>query len=326
MAKALDIVSDMFLHPLFDEREMTKEKGVIIEEINMYEDLPQRKVESVFEELLYGNQPAGWNIAGSKGNIRKMKREDFVKYRKQFYVSGATTVVIAGNFDEKKILVDLDKVFSGLKKEEKGRKLQTLEKQKKPAIKIHNKNTDQAHLILGVRTFNALDKRNSTLGVIEGILSGGLSSRLFKKLRDEMGICYYVRANKHEATDSGVFTVSTGVNNARIKEAIVAILEELKKLKNELVSPKELNKVKQHLIGSMALSLESSDSLAEFFGEQEIMTKPIKTAEEISQEIEAITALDVKKLAQEIFVNQGLNLALVGRFENKADFEKILKL
>lgn len=325
LPKALDVVSDMFLNPIFDEKEMEKEKGVIIEEINMYEDLPQRKVEEVFEELLYGDQPAGWSIAGSKDNIRKMKREDFVEYRNNFYVPAATTVVIAGNFNEQKTIADVADIFGHLKKIKKGVKLVTLEKQNRPAIKIFKKDTDQAHLILGVRTFPTYDKRNSVLEVIQGILGGGLSSRLFKKLRDEMGICYYVRANKNTTTDCGTLTVSAGVNVSRVGEAIQAILGELRRLKAELISPEELNKVKQHLIGSMALGLESSDSLAEFFGGQEILNKPLNTADEIRQKIEKVTAADIMKLAQEIFTNRALNLAIVGKFENKAEFDNLLK-
>lgn len=325
LTKILDIVSDMYLNPIFDKKEMKKEKGVIIEEINMYEDLPQRKVNMVFEELLYGDQPAGWSIAGSKENIRQMAREDFVSYRNKFYVPKATTVVVSGNFDEKEILAEIVRVFGGIKKEEKGLKLQTIEEQDQPAIKIHGKDTDQTHLILGVRTFNALDKRNRILEVMEGVLSGGMSARLFKKLRDELGICYYVRASNDSTTDCGTFAVSAGVNNSRVKEAITAILVELKNLKEELVPPTELAKVKQHMVGSMALGLESSDSLAEFFGGQEIMNKPLKAAEEIRQEIESVTAEEIRELAREIFVDKNLNLAIVGQPGSEEGLSDILK-
>jgi len=323
--KILDVVSDLYLNPLFPEKEIEKEKGVIVEEINMYEDLPQRKVWDIFGELLYGDQPAGWSVAGTKENVKKMTKKDFVDYRNKFYVSGATTIVVAGNFDEQKTLEDVNKIFGGIKKEKKGSKIKTIEEQIKPAIKIHMKDTDQTHLVLGVRTFDVFDKRGKILQVLTGVLSGGMSARLFKKMRDEMGICYYVRATDEGASDCGTLAVSAGVDNKRVKEAISALLGELKRLKTEIVSPEELNKVKQYLSGSMYLSLESSDSLAEFFGGQEIMNRPIKTADEVRQEIESVTAEDVQKLAQEIFVDKGLNLALIGRFADTKEFEDLLK-
>ena len=325
LPKLLDIISDLYLNPLFPEKEIEKEKGVIIEEINMYEDLPQRKVEELFGELLYGDQPAGWSIAGLKENIQKMKKEDFVSYRNKFYVPLATTVIVAGNFNKNKVLVDIEKVFGGLKKEKKGSKIKTLEKQIKPAIKFHQKDTDQVHLVLGVRTFDTFDKRSKVLDVLTGVLSGGMSARLFKKMRDEMGICYYIHANNSLMTDCGTLTIDAGVDNKRVKEAIIALLGELQKLKTILVSPEELNKIKQHLIGTMYLGLESSDSLAEFYGGQEIMNKKAKTPEMIRKEIESVTAQDIQKLAKDIFVNKGLNLAIVGRFDSKLDLESILK-
>jgi predicted Zn-dependent peptidase len=323
--KILDIVSDMYLNPLFPEIEIEKEKGVILEEINMYEDLPQRKVQNLITELVYGDQPAGWDIAGSKENIKKMSREDFITYRNKFYTSSATTVVVSGNFEEKKVIEKVQEIFSIMPKLEKGTKKKVLEEQNKPAISLFKKETDQTHLVLGVRTFNIYDKREDAMDLLVGILDAGMSSRLFKKLRDEMGVCYYVSASQDASTDHGLFSISAGVDNARVKEVITVILEELNKLKNEIITPEELKKVKQNLAGTMYLGLESSDSLAKFYGGQEIMNEVIKNPEEIKAEIEAVTPEQIRALARDIFVDQGLNLAIVGRFEDKADFEDILK-
>ena len=323
--KVLDIISDMYLNPLLPDKEIEKEKGVIIEEINMCEDLPKRKVQIVFLELLYGDQPAGREVLGPKENINKMAREDFVSYRDKFYVPKATTVVVAGNFNEAKAVKSISNIFGKIKEKNKGEKVKTNEKQQKPQVKIFNKDTDQTHLVLGVRTFDIYDKRNPAINVLRGILSGGMSARLFKKMRDEMGICYYVHAGVDSATDCGYFSVSAGVDSRRVKEAISVILAEFNDLKEKLISPEELKRVKQQIAGSLFLSLESSDSLAEFYGDQEIMNEKIKTPEEIKKEIEAVTAEDIKKLAKQVFVDAGLNLALVGRFPDKKQFEDILK-
>jgi len=323
--KLLDIISDMYLNPIFDEKEMNKEKGVIIEEINMYEDLPQAKVQDLILKLVYGDQPAGWNIAGSKENIKQMSREDFVNYRNKFYTSAATTLVISGNFNEGQVIKEVEKIFSIMPRQEKGKKEVVIDRQDKPAVSLFKKETDQTHLVLGIRTFGLYDQRERIIDVLVGILDAGMSSRLFKKLRDEMGVCYYVHASQDVFTDHGLFTVSAGVDNKRVREVISVILKELNKLKTTLVTETELQKVKQNLAGTMYLGLESSDSLAKFLGGQEVMNKKIKTPEEIKVEIESVTAEDIRNLAQEIFVDQGLNLAIVGRFDDKKELEDVLK-
>lgn len=325
LPELLDIISDMYLNPIFNEKEIEKEKGVIIEEINMYEDLPQRKVQDLIMKLVYGDQPAGFDIAGPKDNIRQMSQADFIKYRDRLYTASATAVVVAGKFNEKKVIKDIRNIFSTIPSLDKGVKEKVMETQSQPAVAIFKKETDQTHLVLGVRTFNAYDKRNKALKVLDGILDAGMSSRLFKKLRDEMGVCYYVNASHDAFTDHGLYTISAGVDNNRVKEVVKVLLGELNKLKNELVSPAELKKVKQNLAGTMYLGLESSSSLAQFYGLQEIMNEKIKKPENIKKEIYTVTAEEVRTLAREIFVDRNLNLAIVGRFENKAEFEEILK-
>jgi len=323
--KILDIVSDMYLNPVFDQKEIEKEKGVIIEEINMYEDLPQAKVQNLITELVYGDQPAGWSIAGPKDNIKNINQADFINYRKQFYTGAGTTVVITGNINEKKAIQNVKRAFSAMPKQKKGTKKKVIDSQIKPAVSLFKKETDQTHLVLGVRTFDIYNKKGRVMKVLDGILDAGMSSRLFKKLRDEMGVCYYVLAEQDSLTDHGLYTISAGVDSTRVKEVIAVILGELNKLKTELVSAEELQKVKQNIIGTMYLGLESSDSLAKFYGGQEIMNKKIKTPAEIKKDIESVTAKEIRALAREVFVDKGLNLAIVGRFENKAEFETILK-
>lgn len=324
LSKVLDVISDMYLNPVFDTKEIEKEKGVIVEEINMYKDMPQRHIWDMFMELLYGDQPAGWNIAGTEEIVKKIKRDDFVSYRGKHYVARATTVVVSGAFDEKKIINQIEKSFAGITAGKKDKKIKVAEKQDKPNILIQFKETDQTHLILGVRSYDVFNKKLPTLKVLNAVLGGGMSSRLFQKLRDEMGVGYYVRSSADSFTDHGYLAVSTGVDNARVKEVIVAVLNELKKFKNELVPKDELKKVKDYLISGMYLGLESSDSLAEFCGDQEVLKKEILTPAQIAKKIEAVTANDIKKVANELFRDDALNLALIGKIK-KSEFEDIFK-
>ena len=322
---ALDVVSDMYLNPLFDEGEITKERGVIIEEIRMYQDMPQRHVQDVFLELLYGDQPAGWGIAGTEATVKSFSRQNFINYRAQHYVADATVVVVAGDINEDETIAKVEKIFAQLPQTSKGGKIPVSEPQTQPAIKVQFKETDQTHLVLGVRSFPILSPETPKLTVLGGILGGGMSSRLFQRLRDEMGVGYYVSASNDPFTDHGVFAVSTGVDNSRVAEVVTAILDEFKKLKETKVSPEELRKVKDQLNGSLMLGLESSDSRAEFCAGQEILKKSIKSPDDMAADIEAVTADDIQNIARTIFTDERLNLALIGRFKEE-DLRAILHL
>ena len=168
-------------------------------------------------------------------------------------------------------------------------------------------------------------KKSAILSVLGGILGGGMSSRLFQKLREEMGVGYYVRAYNDAYTDHGFFQISAGVDNKRIAEVIKAVLEECRKLKIYKVEEEELNKVKECLIGNLKLSLESTDDIANFYGGQELLKRETKNAEDKIDKIRRVTASQIKTLAQHIFKNNKLNLALIGPFKKKSKFLRKLK-
>lgn len=324
--KILDVVSDLYLNPTFPEAEVQKEKGVIIEEMNMYEDLPQRQVYNVFSELLYGDTPAGRTVLGEKKVILSATRETFVSYRAKHYVADATTVVVTGNINPIEVQKEIEKVFSHIPQTKKAGKEKVVDKQDKASLKIKQKTTDQTHLMLGVRTFKVTDKRGPVLQVINAVLGHGMSSRLFQKLREEMGVGYYVRSGTDDYTDHGYLAVNTGVDKTRVAEVVKAVIAEFQKLKDEPVSASELAKAKESLLGSLVMELESSDSVAEFVGGQEVLKGEIKTPKEIEKSIRAVTPLEVQKLAKTIFVSGGLNLAIVGNIANSAEIKKLLSL
>ncbi len=321
-----DVVSDVYLNSTFPALEIEKEKGVIVEEINMYEDMPHRHVQDMIMELLYSREPAGWNIAGTRENVRAMKRSDFINYHGAHYVPNATTLVVAGQVKESEVLAEVTRVFGHIPKGNKGTKVKVVEKQKKPAVITQYKKTDQSHFVLAFRSFDIFSKKNAALSVLASVLGGGMSSRLFQKLREEMGVGYYVRAYDDGYTDHGYFQVSAGVDNKRVSEVLVAVLAECKKLTEEIVSKEELQKVKDYLVGNMKLDLESSDSIAHFHGLQEVLKKEIKTADQKAKEIGSVTAEQVRDVAREIFRTSNINLAIVGPIKDKTKLIKILKL
>jgi len=326
VSKLLDVISDIYLDPIFKENEIEKEKGVIVQEILMYEDMPQRHIHDVFMDLLYGDQPAGWNIAGTIDLVKGFTKKDFVDYRNKHYVASSTIVAVAGNFDEEKIISDIKNSFNSISIGDKGDKKPVVESQNSPAIKFIQKDTDQTHLILGVRTFGSQDKRLPTLNVLNSVLGGGMSARLFQKLRDEMGICYYVRSGSDEYTDHGYLAVSAGVDSSRIEEAVSAMVEEFKRFKTESVDPKELAKAKEQIIGGLYLGLESSDAMAEFTSFQEVLRGSIITPEQHAEKISAVSAEDILGVAREIFVDKNLNLALISKKVDTSALSNLLKL
>lgn len=326
VSKILDVVADLYLNPVFDVKEMEKEKGVIIEEINMYRDLPHRHVQELFSTLLYGDQPAGWSVAGTKETVQMLTRDDVVKYRKEHYVGSATTVIIAGNFDERKILKEVQEKFGSLPQGPKTGKPKVFEKQDMPDLLVESRTTDQSHLVLGVRGYPLNHQDTAAIRVMNAVLGGGMSSRLFQKLREEMGVGYYVRSSYDALSDHGIFSVSVGVDVKRIEEVIKAILVEFKLLKSKQISSEELNKTKEYLIGNMALSLESSDELAEFYGFQEIMNRPLKMPATVAQEIKAVTATQIQAVAKKLFTNKRLNVAIVGPVKDQDALRSIFSL
>lgn len=322
----LDIISDITLNPKFNQNEINKERGVIIEEINMYEDMPARKIGDVWDELLYGDQPAGWSTAGRKKIIAQLMREDFVKYHQYHYVAPKIVVVVSGMIEPDEVIKKIKNLFKSISDAKGKNKVPTKESQKNPEVKIFYKNTDQTHIAFGVRAYDIFDKRRYAADVLATILGGGMSSRLFRLLRDKMGAAYYVRTISDESTDIGNLATWAGIDNRRAEEIIKAILNEYKTINDIKVSATELAKAKEHLEGGLILSIETSDELASFYGFQEILKKEILRSEDLIKKIKAVTASDVLEVAKDIFRPEKLNLAIIGPFKNNKPFVNLLKI
>ncbi|HUD04332.1 MAG TPA: pitrilysin family protein, partial [Candidatus Paceibacterota bacterium] len=292
--------------------------------INMYEDNPQRNIHNIFMALVYGDQPAGWDIPGPRENIRKFVQKDFLEYRKKHYVAKGTIVTVAGDIDVAKVEKKIREIFADISTAKKHDKLKTNDTQTKPAIKVAHKDIDQAHMVMGVRSFDLYDKQIPALSVMQSILSGGMSGRLWHRFREELGICYYVRAFSDAYTDHGIFGVWAGVDKNRVGEAIGEVCKAFKKLADVPVSKGELRKVKDGMIGRLYLGLESSDDQAMFYGSQEIHHEKLKDPKDVEKEIEKVTAKDIQDIAKKIFVDKTLNCAIIGPFKDNSQFSKQL--
>lgn len=325
LEQVIDIIADMYLRPTFPAEEIEKEKGVIVEEINMYEDMPQHQAQDLFQSLLYGDQPAGWNIAGTKETVRSLRREDFLNYRSRHYLPQATVCVVTGNVSPTELLPKLERQFSTLAQGDKGLKLPVQERQAAPQLKQKEKISDQTHLVLGFRSAGLSSPDEYALEVLAAALGGGMSSRLFRRIREELGAAYYVRAAQEAFTDHGYLAVSAGVTHALLLPVIRAVLEECRRVIDEPVPETELRRVKDSLIGHLYLGLETTSARANFFGFQELLKTELLSPDEIKAKIEQVTAAELQSLAGRTCRAASLNLALVGPLAGAAAPDQIAK-
>ncbi len=324
---SLDLLSDMLTNLQLDPKEIEKERGVIIEEINMYEDTPARKIGDLIEELLYGDVPLGWDIAGTKKVIRSVQREDFLDYMKSLYSTDNMVLVVAGKIDPKDIEKKAEKYFAGLNQFPIASFEKVIENQTKPAIKLHHKKTEQAHFALAVRAAGLANETDRyPLAILGSILGGGMSSRLFSEVREKRGLAYYVRAYADRYIDVGYFAAFAGVDKTRIDEAIEVVKNEfLKVAKDGEITDEEVTKAKEYNKGHFVLGLEDTQSVATFFGMNQILEKEIKTPEGMLEKIDAVTRDDVQRVAQKYLDTKAYNLAIIGDFQDEERFAKIIR-
>ena len=322
----LDMLSDMLWNSKFDPLEIEKERGVIIEELNLYEDTPMRRVAEIFEQVLWGDQPLGWDIGGRKEVIRQIKQTDFIDYINARYAPNNMVLSIAGNLNQKPLLKLINKYFG----EQKPHKVisfdKVLEDQKKPALRVVYKKTDQAHLCLGFRGIHLTHPNRYIAAVLATILGGGMSSRLFINVREKRGLAYYVRADNETYSDTGAFVASAGVDLKRIEEAIKVILKQFSQISYERVSEKELTKAKEYIKGRVILSWEDSRTVALSYGSDELLEGKVRSLDEELKKVDEVTAGDIQRVAQFLFTNKKLNLAVIGPFKDQSSFAKILKI
>ncbi|MCC2631595.1 MAG: processing protease [Patescibacteria group bacterium] len=326
LSLGLDVLSDMTLHASFPEEELEKEKGVIVEEMNMYEDMPMRKVDQILSELVYGDSPLGRPIIGTKESVTAFTRDDFTHYREQFYKGSQCTVVIAGSVDVEEAMRLVEDYFGDMPKGEPYRPVPATFMERESRVLLEQKASEQTHLMLAVKGYEISHPLRYPYRVLATILGGNMSSRLFVSVREEQGLCYYVRSMPDSYVDAGLLVASAGVDNARLPLAVTAILNEFRKLRDEPVSEEELERAKQFLFGKMLLSMEDSEQVAEFYGMQQLLEGEIETVESIEAKVAAVTSEDIQRIAKELFVSEELRLAVIGPHADAKALEELLVL
>lgn len=320
----LDILSDMTLHATFPADELEKEKGVIIEEINMYEDMPMRKVDQVLSNLLFGDVPLGRPILGTKETVSAFTREDFVNYRKQFYFGAECTIVITGAVDLEKATKMVTDFFGEMPKGEAYKPASAAVVDTDKRVLLENKKSEQTHLMLAIKAYPLMDPRRYAFRVLATILGGNMSSRLFVSVREEQGLCYYVRAHPDVYVDVGTLVASAGVDNNRLPQAVEAIMKELRHMRENPVTDEELERAKQYIAGKVLLSMEDSENVAEFYGLQDLLEHDHRSPEDSIKNIKGVTKDEVFAVAKELFVDDALRLAVIGPHSDTSTLNSLL--
>lgn len=324
--EALDVISDLFLNAKLEAEEIDRERGAILQEQSMYDDMPMRRIHDLFQELLYGDTPLGWNIGGTKENIKTFQRPDFLKFLIRAYTAENIVVGIAGNVDPQAVKKEVTKIFRDVRQGKRPPMKKAVTKQSAPAVLVHRKKTDQSVMMVGVRTFDIFHKDRTALAVLANILGGGMSSRLFIEVRERRGLAYAVRTMTDLFLDAGHLATLCGVEHDNAEAALEVILREYKRIATEPVDPEELTKAKENIKGHLALSLEGSDEVVEYLVGQEVLQQEIILPKDKIKEVDRVTAADVQRVAQHIFQDKKLNLAIIGPKAKKEKLEKLLKL
>lgn len=322
---ALDWVSDIYLNSLIPKKEVEKERGVILEEFNMYLDNPMFYIGEVWKKALYGNQPAGWDTIGTKQTIKSISRNQIVNYMQKHYNTENTLVCIAGKIDEKRMTSEIEKKFKKIQKGEKSEKKKVIEKQKEPNILVHKKKTGQTQLAIGFRGVKINHEDRFKLELLASVLGASMSSRMFTEIREKQGLAYSIKTLYDTDSDTGSLITLGGLDSKKIKQGIKSILNEYRKVKDVLISEKELKRVKGYIKGKTILALESSDAKANFYARQEILKEDILSMKDIFKIIDKISAKDLRDTARKYFINENLNLAIIGPYK-KEEFKNILKI
>jgi predicted Zn-dependent peptidase len=325
---ALDMLSDMIWNSKFDPVEFKREKGVIIEEINMYQDNPLIYLDDILEQAMFGGSTLGWEIAGQRGIIKKMKRNELVNFRDKYYQPQNMVLVIAGDMDNARRLAP--KYFGGLKAKTKNKpgkfkKFSGFSAKNKLRCELRYKKTEQVHLALGFPGFSYDAKDMPILQLIHVILGANMSSRLFIAIRERQGLAYYVRSSVDSYEDTGIFSIRSGLDRHRLSQAADILKSEINKFKSQGATKEELKKAKEYIKGKLRLGLEDSATQAEYYGKQALLMKQVKTPRQRLTETGRVTSDDIARVSKKIFDWSRAGVAVIGPYRKKSEVLKLFK-
>ncbi|HXV56753.1 MAG TPA: pitrilysin family protein [Gaiellaceae bacterium] len=322
---ALDVLVDMIRHSKFDAEEIEREKGVIVEEMNMYYDTPRDYVDGVYDSLLYGDQPLGWDIIGTKETVRAATRETFLEYLDRWYRAPRMVAGVAGAVGGD-VVERVTELLGDVPGGETGAPAPVSWEQDGPRVKLHSKTSDQAHVRIGVHSYPIGHPDRYALMLLATALGGGMSSRLFTEVRERRGLAYYIYGYNQGYTDAGTLFAQGGVDIQRIEEAVATIVGEFARIASEPLEADELEKARNFAKGRLVLSLEDPKGMISFGLRDEVLEGKLREPDEVLAALDRVTLEDVQRVAQDVVREERLNLALIGPFDDPDRFGKLLEL
>ncbi len=322
----IDILSDMVLNPRLDEEEIEKEKNVIIEEINMYKDIPSQHVHEILAQLMWPDQPLGLPLAGTVESVKSLTRNDIVAYKETFYDTKNMLAIGAGRTEEGH-LVDLCKKYlsSGSKKDNPGFEKVRLQ-QTSSRLNVNFKDTEQTHMALGFHAMDRFSPERHAMSLVNIILGANMSSRLFHIVRDEMALCYEISSGVRKYEDTGAFTIGAGVDNKKLLKAVEVILDILRSMKKESVPEEELGRAKEYYKGQLLFALEDTMSLMLWLGEKVLAGEKDFSVKKIMESIDSVKVQDIMRVSDAMFNDNNLNLAIIGPVKEEKALKEALHI
>ena len=316
---ALDVLSDMVLNASIAEKDVERERAVIIEEIKMYQDLPNQHVHDILSEIMWPDHQLGRPIAGDIETVTFITPKDIHQYKNANYIPGNIVIVLCGNLDHEAAAKKVSTIFKNKTGQSRRHFSIFHNTQAKPCIKILRKETEQTHMCMGLHSFGKTHKDRFVASLLHIILGANMSSRLFENIREKKGLAYEIGTEIRKYRETGAFIVHAGIEHKNVRETIRVILQELKKIKNEEVSAGELKRAKEFFKTQLLMALEDTLELMLWLGEYMITLGKLPDKNEIVNKIEAVKAKDIRRVADTIFKPSHLNIALIGEIRDEEE-------
>jgi predicted Zn-dependent peptidase len=322
--QAFDVLVDMLRNSKFDADELEREKGVIIEEMNMYFDTPRDYVSSIYDELVFGDNPLGWETLGTRETIKAASRDTFIEYIDRWYAPHRMVIGVSGMVGDN-LVPRLEELLGDLGGNGAGAPAPAaVERTPQPHVRVHTKDSDQAQVCVGVPSYPLEHPDRYALQMLSTVLGTGMSSRLFLEVRERRGLAYYIFGVNQSYTDAGTLFAQGGVDIARIDEAVETIVEQFRRLAEEPVPADELEKARALAKGRFVLQTESPNGLLLFGLRREVLEGKAAEPTELLAGLDAVTAEDVQRVAQDLIADEGVRLAVIGPFDDEERFSKLL--
>jgi predicted Zn-dependent peptidase len=323
---ALDVLVDIFRNSLFAPDEIERERQVIVQEISRMMDMPDSWVHVLIQELIWPQHPVGWEIAGTKESVAGITRQNVLDYVQGTYTPGNTVISLAGNLDHETVLEQLHRELGTWQDQPARSYLAAVDAPTGPHLEVESRETEQAHLCVGLRGLSMNHPDRFSLRILNTILGEGMSSRLFLEIREKRGLAYSVGSYTSYLRDTGAVVLFAGVPPQKAEDVVSAMMEQLSLLCNEIVPQSELVKAKEFTKGRILLRMEDSLANAQWFAQQEVLDQEVLDVDQVIEAIEAVQASDVQRLARQLFSTERLNLAAIGPFADQEGFNARLGL